>query len=288
MNVKGKGTKKNKISYWNSIFSISTVLFLTGFLGMFIWIVKNTSDVLKESVTIQIELADTTKNEYDKLIRDIMQNVEVKKVNFVSKDQAAAKLKKEIGDDFIHIIGYNPLFNALEVNLNADHFNAQVIERMKIKILQNNIVRDVSYPQVVSKSLDKNLRKISIFIGALTFFLLIIAVVLIDSTIRLAMFSDRFLIKSMQLVGATRWFIIRPYILISIVNGIVSALIGFVLLILVLYSISNYTEFINLSNEINYLIIVFFGLILLGIIISSISTYFAVNKYLRTKLDSLY
>lgn len=286
--MKGKNIKKNKISYWNSIFSISTVLFLTGFLGLFIIIAKNTSDVLKESVSIHVELADATPQEYNDIISKIKSFDEVRKINYVSKEEAAVKLKKDIKEDFIQIIGYNPLYNAFDINLKSDYFNEQNIEKIKKNLLLESLVRDVSYPKVISKSLDKNLRKISFFIGALTIFLLLIAVVLIDSTIRLAMFSDRFLIKSMQLVGATRWFIIKPYIWRSILNGIVSAIMSFIVLVLVLYLISKYSELIDIMHEIKYLVVVFFGLIFLGIIISSISTVFAVHKYLRTKLDSLY
>jgi cell division transport system permease protein len=286
--MKGKNIKKNKISYWNSIFSISTVLFLTGFLGLFIIIAKNTSDILKESVSIHVELADATPQEYNEIIAKRKTYDEVRKMNYVTKEEAAVKLKNDIKEDFIQIIGYNPLYNALDVNLKSDYFNQQNIEKIKKNLLLESLVRDVSYPKVISQSLDKNLRKISFFIGALTIFLLLIAVVLIDSTIRLAMFSDRFLIKSMQLVGATRWFIIKPYIWRSILNGIVSAIMSFIILVLVLYMISKYSELIDIMHEINHLVVVFFGLIFLGIIISSISTVFAVHKYLRTKLDSLY
>jgi cell division transport system permease protein len=286
--MKGKNIKKNKISYWNSIFSISTVLFLTGFLGLFIIIAKNTSDILKESVSIHVELADATPQEYNEIISKLKTYDEVRKINYVTKEEAAVKLKNDIKEDFIQIIGYNPLYNALDVNLKSDYFNQQNIEKIKKNLLLESLVRDVSYPKVISQSLDKNLRKISFFIGALTIFLLLIAVVLIDSTIRLAMFSDRFLIKSMQLVGATRWFIIKPYIWRSILNGIVSAIMSFIVLVLVLYMISKYSELIDIMHEINHLVVVFFGLIFLGIIISSISTVFAVHKYLRTKLDSLY
>jgi cell division transport system permease protein len=286
--MKGKSIKKNKISYWNSIFSISTVLFLTGFLGLFIIIAKNTSDILKESVSIHVELTDATPQEYNEIIAKLKMYDEVLKINYVTKEEAAVKLKNDIKEDFIQIIGYNPLYNALDVNLKSDYFNQQNIEKIKKNLLLESLVRDVSYPKVISQSLDKNLRKISFFIGALTIFLLLIAVVLIDSTIRLAMFSDRFLIKSMQLVGATRWFIIKPYIWRSILNGIVSAIMSFIVLVLVLYMISKYSELIDIMHEINHLVVVFFGLIFLGIIISSISTVFAVHKYLRTKLDSLY
>lgn len=280
--------KKNNISYWSSIFSMSTVLFLTGFLGVFIWVAKNTSDALKESVSIHLDLADTTMPVYDDFRKEIELKPEVKSVKYVSKDSAAAKLKKDINEDFVNVIGYNPLSNTFDINLKSEYFNAETLEKIKKEILLNSLVLDASYPKVVSKSLDKNLRKVSLIIGCITFFLLLIAVVLIDSTIRLAMFSDRFLIKSMQLVGATRWFIIRPYIGRAILNGIVSALLASGLLLLVLYLFSKYTELIDLIQEIKYLLIIFFGLVLLGILITSISTFFAVNKYLRMKLDSLY
>lgn len=287
MGAHSKNTR-NKISYWNSIFSITTVLFLTGFLGIFIWIAKNTSDVLKESVYIQVELADTTQGVYDNFKAQIETLGQVKHVKFVSKEIAAAKLKKEINEDFINVIGYNPLFNSFEVNIKSEVFNPEVLEHTKKELLKSSLVRDATYPKVISKTLDKNLKKISLILGAITLFLLIIAVILIDSTIRLAMFSDRFLIKSMQLVGATRWFIIRPYILRAVVNGIVSALVASGLLILILYLFDKYTQLIELQKELKYLSIIFFGLILLGVILSFISTFFAVNKYLRMKLDSLY
>jgi cell division transport system permease protein len=279
---------RNKISYWNSVFSITTVLFLTGFLGIFIWIAKNTSDALKESVFIQVEMVDTTQSTYDNFKAELENLNGVKQVKFVSKDIAAAKLKKEINDDFINVIGYNPLFNSFEVNIKSELFNPEVLESTKKTILKSSLVKDANYPKVISKTLNKNLRKISLILGAITLFLLIIAVILIDSTIRLAMFSDRFLIKSMQLVGATRWFIIRPYIWRGILNGILSALIASGLLVLILYLFDKYTQLLELQKELKYLSIIFFGLILLGVILSFISTFFAVNKYLRMKLDSLY
>ena len=287
MGAHSKNTR-NKISYWNSLFSITTVLFLTGFLGIFIWIAKNTSDVLKESVFIQVELVDTTQGTYDNFKAQIENLGQVKKVKFVSKDVAAAKLKKDINEDFINVIGYNPLFNSFEVNIKSEVFKPEVLEHTKKEFLKSNLVRDATYPKVISRTLDKNLKKISLILGAITLFLLIIAVILIDSTIRLAMFSDRFLIKSMQLVGATRWFIIRPYILRAVLNGIVSALVASGLLVLILYLFDKYTQLIELQKELKYLSIIFFGLILLGVILSFISTFFAVNKYLRMKLDSLY
>ena len=287
MGAHSKNTR-NKISYWNSLFSITTVLFLTGFLGIFIWIAKNTSDVLKESVFIQVELVDTTQGTYDNFKAQIENLGQVKKVKFVSKDVAAAKLKKDINEDFINVIGYNPLFNSFEVNIKSEVFKPEVLEHTKKELLKSNLVRDATYPKVISKTLDKNLKKISLILGAITLFLLIIAVILIDSTIRLAMFSDRFLIKSMQLVGATRWFIIRPYILRAVLNGIVSALVASGLLVLILYLFDKYTQLIELQKELKYLSVIFFGLILLGVILSFISTFFAVNKYLRMKLDSLY
>jgi len=279
---------RNKISYWNSIFSITTVLFLTGFLGIFIWIAKNTSDALKESVYIQLELVDTTQGAYDNFKAEIETMPEVKQVKFVSKDMAAEKLRKEINEDFINVIGYNPLFNSFEVNIKSELFKPEILESTKKELLKSSLVRDANYPKVISKTLDKNLRKISLILGAITLFLLIIAVVLIDSTIRLAMFSDRFIIKSMQLVGATRWFIIKPYIWRGILNGILSALIASALLVLILYFFDKYTQLLELQKELKYLSIIFFGLILLGVVLSFISTFFAVNKYLRMKLDSLY
>jgi cell division transport system permease protein len=288
LDLRERNVKKNKISYWNSIFSITTVLFLTGFLGLFVIIAKNTSDILKESITIHVELSDADSALYDQFRLKYQNKPEVKKVEFVHKDQAAQKLQDEIKEDFISNIGFNPLYNSFDININSEFFTPEILEKLKKEIQHESIVLDASYPKVVSKSLDKNFKKVSIIIGAITFILLLIAIVLIDSTIRLAMFSDRFIIKSMQLVGATRWFIIKPYIWRSILNGILSAFIAFGILVLVLNLISHYTELIDLKSEVYHLINVFIGLFFLGITISSISTFFAVHKYLRTKLDSLY
>lgn len=280
--------KKNKISYWNSIFSVTTVLFLTGFLGIFIYLAKKTSDVLKESVTIQVELVDTTAYAYNAFIHQVQSMPAVKKIKYISKDSAAAKLKKDLGEDFINVIGYNPLYNSLNVNIKSQYFDPKVIETIKSNILRDPIVRDAVYPKVISKSLEKNLRKVSLFIGGLVILLLIIAIVLIDSTIKLAMFSDRFLIKSMQFVGATRWFIMRPYLQRAILNGFISAIMACIALVLILNLIHRYIDLIDLEKEIYYISIIFLGLILLGVVITFMSTIFAVNKYLKLKLESLY
>ena len=160
MGAHSKNTR-NKISYWNSIFSITTVLFLTGFLGIFIWIAKNTSDVLKESVFIQVELVDTTQGTYDNFKAQIENLGQVKKVKFVSKDVAAAKLKKDINEDFINVIGYNPLFNSFEVNIKSEVFKPEVLEHTKKEFLKSNLVRDATYPKVISRTLDKNLKDLT-------------------------------------------------------------------------------------------------------------------------------
>ncbi|MCU0329050.1 MAG: permease-like cell division protein FtsX [Chitinophagales bacterium] len=282
------GHKKNKISYWNSIFSISTVLFFTGFLSLFIWIFKQKSDILKESVHIQVELIDTNYQEYLNLINLVKTMPAVKDAAYISKDSAAIKLKREINEDFVEILGYNPLFNSLDINIKADFFQNDILEEIKNKLETNYIVRDVNYPKNVSKALEKNMRKFSIYIGAIALFLLIIAIILIDSTIRLAMYSDRFIIKSMQLVGATKWFIIKPYIIKSILNGIFSAFLAISALLLIMLLISKYTDVIDIVEELDKLALIFGGLVFLGISISSLSTFFAVHKYLRTKLDNLF
>lgn len=288
MYPKSQAPKKNKISYWNCVFSMTTVLFIIGFLGIFILIAKNTSDLLKESVVIQVELVDTTVDAYNSLRVELERIPEVKKVNFVSKDSAAAKLNKEINENLINVLGYNPLFNSFEINIKSEYFNPVTLEKMNANILKNLLVRDASYPKFVSNSLDKNLKKLTAILAAVAILLLIVSIVLIDSTIKLALFSDRFLIKSMEFVGATRWFIIRPYLGRAMVNGILSALLTCALLSVLILLLTKYTEMVAIHIEIKNLILIFFGLILLGIFISTISTFFAVHKYLKSKIDSLY
>lgn len=212
----------------------------------------------------------------------------VKNTQYVSKELAARNLQKDLGEDFVKFLGYNPLLSSIDVYLKADYANNANIAQFKAQLQKNPLVKEVIYQQSLVDLMNQKLASISLVILAFAGIFLVVSVALINNTIRLAIYSQRFLIKSMQLVGATKGFIRKPFLLYGIWHGLLGGLIAIILLIGMLYLatiqipdlviLQNYTEFG----------IVFLGVIGLGIFISAFSTYLAVSKFLRLKIYDLY
>lgn len=288
-NTSIKRPKKSSPTYITSIISISLILFILGLIGVFFIQSAKLSQSVKENLTVQLILKENL-NESDQLqyAKQLENAIYVKSLEQVSKDAAAELMKEELGEDFIETIGYNPLPDAINIHLNADYSNLDSLEWIKTEILQSKNVIAVNYDEQLMKNVANVSNKV--LLGLLIFLalLILISYIIIDNTIKLAMFSQRFLIRSMQLVGAKPWFITKPFILRAVFNGILSAVIASLMLVLSVYLFEKYL--VNLSVFETYLdfIIIFGGLITLGIIISLISTFFAVQKYLTMKLDDLY
>ena len=284
-----KRPKKSNPTYITSIISISLILFVLGLIGVFFIQSAKLSQSVKENLSVQLVLKENM-NESNKLqyAKQLENAIYVKSVEQVSKEAAAELMKEELGEDFIETIGYNPLPDAIILHLNADYSNTDSLEWIKTEILQSKNIIAVNYDEQLMRDVANISNKV--LIGLLIFLtiLILISYIIIDNTIKLAMFSKRFIIRSMQLVGATPWFITKPFISRAVFNGILSAVIASLMLVLSVYLFENYL--VNLSVFDTYIdfIIIFGGLISLGIIISLISTYFAVKKYLQMKLDDLY
>jgi len=281
--------RRLKTSYISTVVSITLVLYVLGLLGLIVMHARKLSEHVKENIGFSIVIADNARNaEISQLQKTLEILPAVKSTEFISSDKAAEDLTAELGEDFVGFLGYNPLFPSIEVKLHAAWANPDSLSVFESKVLKSNIVREVDYQKNLVHIVNENVRKIGIFLLLFGALLLVIAFSLINNTIRLSVFSKRFLIKSMQLVGATQSFIRKPFVIKGIIQGIIGAAISIALLLLSLYAAQkSVPELINFQ-DIEMLFTMFALVIFLGIIVSWISTYFAVKKYLHIKTDHLY
>lgn len=285
----GSPRKKTKSVYVSTVISIALVLLMTGLLGLILVHAKNLSRYVKENITLNVIVNDNV-NEGDVLTlqKDLEKDPYVLRSEYVSKELAAKNLKEDLGEDFVEYLGHNPLLPSIDIYMKEQYANSDSIKMFIEKVSKNNKVKEVIYQESLIDMVNKNIRVIGIVILAFTVILLIIAVALINNTIRLAIYSQRFLIKSMQLIGATKNFIRRPYIMYGIVHGLIGSLIAILLLLLTLhFAQQQVPELVFLRDWFEFAMI-FVIVIALGILISGLSTYFAVTKYLRAKSASLY
>ena len=284
-----KASKKTKTIYISTVISISLVLLMVGLLGLILVHGKNLSNYVKENIVLNVIINEGTK-EVDilSLQKQIEANNYVKSTQYISKELAARNLTQDLGEDFIKFLGYNPLLSSIDVYLKADYANNQSIEILSKQLQKNPLINEVRYQKSLVDMINQNIKTISLVIFGFGFVLLIIAVALINNTIRLAIYSQRFLIKSMQLVGATRGFIRKPFIMYGVFHGLIAGLIAIILLVLTLYfAQQQIPELVILTNYTEFGI-VFIAVIGVGIFISCLSTYFAVTKYLKLKVYDLY
>jgi cell division transport system permease protein len=265
------------------------VLFMLGLLGMIILQGKKLSDYVRENISISVMLDD---NVSDDLVQNYMKRLEktsyVKQAEFVSRAQAAKELSNELGEDFVQFLGYNPLPASIDLQLRAGYANSDSIARIEKQLLTSNLVKEVVYQKSLIDQVNSNISKISLVIMSFSLILLIISVILINNTIKLSIYAKRFLIRSMQLVGATENFIRLPFIKKSIVHGVIAAVIADLLLIGTLYLAQQRIPEITALQDINQFAIFFAGVLVLGVILSALSTWISVNKFLRMKVDHLY
>ncbi|MGV8878587.1 MAG: cell division protein FtsX [Sphingobacteriaceae bacterium] len=281
--------KKTKTIYISTVISISLVLLMIGLLGLILVHANNLSRYVKENIVLNIIVDDGAKDvDVLQLQKQLDMNPYIKQTQFVSKELAARNLTKDLGEDFVKFLGYNPLLSSIDVYLKADFANNKNIEIFKTELLKNPLVKEVVYQQSLVDLMNEKLTSISIIILAFAGIFMIVSVALINNTIRLAIYSQRFLIKSMQLVGATKGFIRKPYLFYSLLHGLLGGLIAIILLISMLYiAVRQIPDLVILQNYTEFAI-VFLGVLGLGILISALSTLFAVNKFLGLKIYDLY
>ncbi len=281
--------QKSKPSYFYAIIGVSLVLFLLGTLGWLVLNGRGLTRVFKEDIEIQVVLHDNTRPELTEKLKGILDRQPfVKMSSITTKEEAAKDFEKEWGEDFTQLLDFNPLYSSINFNLHSEYVNPDSLNKIKQFVEQSNIVREVSYPAGVIEKMNSNFRKISIILGAISLLLFIVVIILIDNTVRLAMFSNRFLIKTMQMVGATRWFISKPFDRRAVLNGLISGIISVVGLWLVISFAENQLPSLRALHESFWLAILMAGMIIMGILISVLSTHRSVVKYLKMHVDDLY
>ena len=276
-------------SYFSVTLSIALVLFLLGILGLLVLNTQKLADHFKEQITVTIFLKDSAKQvEIDQLEKRLVMAEYTKATQYVSKDEAAEIHSEEIGENFIDFLGYNPLKNSIDLQLNADYVDSDQIEAIAEDLNTLSYVDEVSYDQPLIALLTENVKRISFWILIASALFTLIAVLLINSSIRLSIYSKRFIIKTMQMVGATKKFIRKPFILTNIKLGMLGALLALIALGVVLYYIDLTFPELNLIQDVLMLVILFAGVFVLGFLISLISTFFATQRFLNLRTDDLY
>jgi cell division transport system permease protein len=281
--------KKTKTIYISTVFGIAMVLSMIGLLGLILVDANNLSRYVKENMVLNI-FVDDAAHETDvlQLQKQIEANTMVKQTLYVSKELAARNLQKDLGEDFVKFLGYNPLSQSIDVYLKAEYANSPDIERFKTGLLKNPLIKEVKYQQSLVDQMNQNLTTISLIILVFAGIFILLSVALINNTIRIAIYSQRFLIKSMQLVGATKGFIRKPFLLYGMWHGLLGGLIAVIILVGTLsLAYKEIPDLVILRNYTEY-VIIFVGLLGLGIFISGFSTFLAVNKFLRLKIYNLY
>jgi cell division transport system permease protein len=287
----GSGLSKTKLrsSYLTLVVSVSLVIFLLGVLGLVLINAKELSDYFRESLSFSIMLNDDAKEADIRMLqKDLDGKLYVKSTEYVSKDQAAAKMKEDLGEDFINFLGDNPLPPSIDVYLYANYTSPDSVAKIEKYVLEYPFVKEVYYQESLLFLINENVRKISLFLLVISSFLFLIALTIINNTIRLSIYSKRFIIRTMQLVGANRSFIRRPFLVQSAFHGLMAALIAMGLLMGMLYLIEK--EFFLMFNfeSTDLLILLGVSLIVTGVLINIISTFFSVNRYLSISEDKLY
>ncbi len=281
--------RRLKSSYVSTVVSITLVLFVLGLLGLIILQTQKLSEQLRQSIQVSIFLNDNAQDrQISRLMAQLNAMPEVNETTYITREEAAESLMKELGEDFVSFLGYNPLSALIQVSLKASYTSPDSMVVFESKVKRHEIVSDVDYQKSLVHLINDNLKRIGIGLLAFSMLLLIIAFALINNTIRLSVFSKRFLIKSMQLVGATQSFIRKPFIIKGIMQGIISALVSIMLLIFTIYAAEKQIPEMAMLHDKQMLAILFSGIIFLGALLSYVSTFFAVRKYLKIKTDNLY
>lgn len=281
--------------YGSVMTSITIALVAMGTLLMLIFAIINFAERVKENVELQVMLDNGLD---DKQITQLKQILSEKKyvrklgkqadITFKSKDEAARELIQDLKEDFMALLGENPLRNSFLLRIKSEFCSKESLEQIKKELEQVKGVFEVSYAQEFSEEVNQNVAMVSFLLSAFAVFMIIIVIVLIHNTIRLALFSQRFIIRTMQLVGATASFIRRPFLITAFWQGLLSGSIAFVILYIALPYIN--VGFIKLSEMYAPIQLLIIGatLIILGVLLSVLSSYRAVNKYLAMNLDELY
>jgi len=281
--------KRGKPSYFMSILGVTLVLFLLGIIGWLVINANKLASTLQENIEVGAYLrGDVNSKDSAALMDYISTKSYIREIEFVTKELARKKFLSDGNEDWGTVLDENPLPNSINFKVKKEYMNSDSLATIQADLQQQTYVNEVRYPKALVDKLNRNIQKISIILLAIAILLSLVVIILIDNTIRLAMFSNRFLIKTMQMVGATRWFIAKPMNIRAIINGAISGIIAIAAVTLVIFGAEKVLPEMKAIHDNTTLALLFIGLVILGICITVFSTHRSVLKYLRMKLDELY
>ena len=283
----GIKNKRLVTSYFSIVIIMSIVLFLYSFFGLFLISSDSIINKFKEDFTVSIYLKENVKNiEINQLRNELLMSNFIDKVNYISKEEAVAIMKEEYGEEFIKSLGFNPLLGSIDINLKSNYVNSKKLDSISRLILKKNYIDEIIYDRDFINMINNNIKKISFWIIPSIIFSLLITFLIINSSIRLSIYAKRNIIKTMQLVGATRSFIRGPFIKTNLLLSLISSTIAIIsILILIDFFDSN----INFYNyvELNSIFLLLSSVVVLGFIISIVSTFFATQNILNIDTKKL-
>jgi cell division transport system permease protein len=276
-------------SYFSVVLSIFLVLFLLGALGLFVINSKKITNDFKENIPMTVffhnDANDSTISAFD----TEMKNAKfIKDYAFVHKDSAAKNNVDIVGEDFMEFLGFNPLQNSFDIHLKGDYVIADSIKKIERNIRKNEMVSEIIYDKELVDMVNENVTKITFWILIISGILTVVAMLLINSSMRLSIYSHRFTIKTMQMVGATKSFIRKPFIWRSIKLGLIGSVLAIIALLFLVFYVDSLFPSLGIAKDYLSIGIVIIGVLLIGIIITSISTFFATQRFLNLKTDDLY
>lgn len=281
--------RRLRSSYFSVVISIALVLFMVGVLGLVLLKSNQVANHFKEEVQITLFLKDdVSKNQIESLRESLIEEDFTRQIVFISKEEAAKFYMKDLGEDFVSYLGTNPLKNSIDIYLNPDYVDPDKMNVITERFQKNAFVFEVSYDKPLVTFLTKNIQRMSFWLLIISSFFGLIAMILINSSIRLSVYSKRFNIKTMQMVGATKGFIRRPFIWNSIRLGVIGALIALIGLAVVIYYVDERIPTLTLLSDYVTLAYLGGGVLFVAFLITWLSTFFATQRFLNLQTDELY
>ncbi|MBO5809506.1 MAG: permease-like cell division protein FtsX [Bacteroidales bacterium] len=292
MYSENKSTKRRFAgSYFVSLMSIMLVLFMMGMYAFMVIYADRMLNYVKENIGFEVIIKSNVKESSIISLKDeISKKNYIKSVEYISKEEATNRMKEDLGEDFLKWLGdvENPLLPSLDIRFVADYANSDSMAMVEKWIGKKQIVKEVIYQKTLTNTINDNINRIKIILFSISLILLLIAITLINHTIRLSIYSKRFIVRTMQLVGATKGFIMKPFLKTFMVQGLIAAVIALILITITILGINDYLPEMNMEQGNEYIIAIYVSVIVLSLILTSLSTYFSMKKYINADLDKFY
>lgn len=290
INDKNRSVQKSKTVYYSTVISIALVATMMGLFGLIMLETQQLSRYIRENITLNVILAEDVHQEsVDSLLNTLRKHPYIKNLHYISKEAAADSLTKDLGEDFVNFLGYNPLLPSIEIHPKNEFAKVSNLNTLKDEISQDSsLVKEVFYEKNLVNNIHQNVKMISIVVLIFMVLLTIIAVALINNSIKLIIYSQRFLIKSMQLLGATKSFIRKPYLYYGFIHGLIGGITAIVFLCLTIYLLNLEAPDINILYSYTQIIALFVIVIAFAIILAVVSSFLSVNKFIKLKTYELY